>query len=120
MGKLKADLERIKRAKKQIDAYIQVHKQCIGKISNNASQLAAFWEGSDALAFQTQFERLIGNGSESEVLLKKMVSLSEILYASLIQKNRRMHVQELRDCKAKEKELDAWKHYISTTGILQN
>ena len=79
MGKLKADLERIKRAKKQIDAYIQVHKQCIGKISNNASQLAAFWEGSDALAFQTQFERLIGNGSESEVLLKKMVSLSEYL-----------------------------------------
>ena len=79
MGKLKADLERIKRAKKQIDAYIQVHKQCIGKISNNASQLAAFWEGSDALAFQTKFERLIGNGSESEVLLKKMVSLSEYL-----------------------------------------
>ena len=79
MGKLKADLERIKRAKKQIDAYIQVHKQCIGKISNNASQLAAFWEGSDALAFQTQFERLIGNGSESEVLLKKMVSLTEYL-----------------------------------------
>lgn len=79
MGKLKVDLEGIKKAKQQVDAYIQVHKQCIGKISNISNQLAASWQGNDALEFQKQFEQLIGGSSESEALLSKMVSFSEYL-----------------------------------------